>query len=375
MAVVVQCYHCSNILELDEGFRGGVCRCSQCGSLLQVPKSADTETRKARPAAPGSAETNLQRPAGPPRGSDTGLSRGQFDPRSPRTGPGGSRAGEPAIGSGAFARSPMRPNAPVSAVAQREKTAGARSSIDLHTQAAKAKKNSALLWVGIILAALIGATLLVVVVVLIRNSLREDKHPSSGNTVHNVVNNTNTPAVPTGPHFLTIKLTGKKVVFGLDAGSASMESYSYMTEAVTQAVGTLELDQEFCVVLWKEEGPQRFPASGWTNKSGLTGVKTSIESLGPNGIADALKSMSYCLAVGGDQVILVTAKTDLSKDLAAAVLHARKSGQEIDTIRVMGNVDIGDTDSPLKAISDGANGVYLPVDVTRLKELLHPTAP
>ena len=55
MNVVVQCFHCNAILELDEGFRGGVCRCSACGSLLQVPKaqaSASTSPRKIRPDVP-----------------------------------------------------------------------------------------------------------------------------------------------------------------------------------------------------------------------------------------------------------------------------------------------------------------------------------
>ena len=52
MAVVVQCYHCNAILELDDGFRGGVCRCSTCGTLLQVPKgdAAPGTGRIARPA-------------------------------------------------------------------------------------------------------------------------------------------------------------------------------------------------------------------------------------------------------------------------------------------------------------------------------------
>ena len=56
MAVIVQCFHCNAILELDEGFRGGVCRCSTCGSLLQVPKSEEKKVgRKVRPATPGLA--------------------------------------------------------------------------------------------------------------------------------------------------------------------------------------------------------------------------------------------------------------------------------------------------------------------------------
>jgi hypothetical protein len=83
MAVIVQCFHCNAILELDDGFRGGVCRCSTCGSLLQVPQGESDgvmpRKRKTRPPkplpcapAPSSAGTRL---------ADPGLSSGQLDPR------------------------------------------------------------------------------------------------------------------------------------------------------------------------------------------------------------------------------------------------------------------------------------------------------
>jgi hypothetical protein len=86
MPVVVQCFHCNAILELDDGFRGGVCRCSSCGSLLQVPRGDDAPpTRKVRPAMPPPPSAPVT-PAQNATSSrlDVGLSRGQFDvPSSP----------------------------------------------------------------------------------------------------------------------------------------------------------------------------------------------------------------------------------------------------------------------------------------------------
>jgi hypothetical protein len=59
MAVVVQCFHCNAVFELDDGFRGGVCRCSTCGALLQVPSAGESTVarpvRPSRPPAPKSA--------------------------------------------------------------------------------------------------------------------------------------------------------------------------------------------------------------------------------------------------------------------------------------------------------------------------------
>lgn len=87
MAVVVQCFHCNAILELDDGFRGGVCRCSTCGSLLQVPQGESDgmmpRKRKVRPAKP-MPHVPAPAPANAARTGDPGLSSGRLDPRSGR---------------------------------------------------------------------------------------------------------------------------------------------------------------------------------------------------------------------------------------------------------------------------------------------------
>jgi hypothetical protein len=90
MAVVVQCFHCNAVLELDDAFRGGVCRCSSCGSLLQVPKGEQESPagRKVRPANPGVA----------PRKSGG------------RPGSGGSASGSDAGSSGALGQSVNSPS-------------------------------------------------------------------------------------------------------------------------------------------------------------------------------------------------------------------------------------------------------------------------
>ena len=78
MPVVVQCFHCNAVLELDDGFRGGVCRCSTCGSLLQVPKGeadAPAKASRVRPAVPPGPSVAH------PKSEDTGISSGALDPR------------------------------------------------------------------------------------------------------------------------------------------------------------------------------------------------------------------------------------------------------------------------------------------------------
>lgn len=81
MPLVVQCFQCQNLLELDDGFRGAICRCSHCGALLEVPAGNSKKSQRSRPAAPQ---------AGKPRkssgsGTDIGISSGIADPRRYRT--------------------------------------------------------------------------------------------------------------------------------------------------------------------------------------------------------------------------------------------------------------------------------------------------
>ncbi|NNM87236.1 MAG: hypothetical protein HKL95_01820, partial [Phycisphaerae bacterium] len=100
MAIIVQCHKCSKVLELDDGFRGGVCRCSSCGTLLQVPIEAGPTPSTSRRAAPDAMSASSSRPAAPDRdtiGLGSGIGSG--------IGSGMRRPAVPPVGSGALAGS------------------------------------------------------------------------------------------------------------------------------------------------------------------------------------------------------------------------------------------------------------------------------
>lgn len=84
------------MLELDAGFAGGVCRCSNCRTLMTVPKTSGGQAEQlVRPSAPGQAlstpaapDTRPDRPGAPssrssrPTRSRTDSSRGRASSRS-----------------------------------------------------------------------------------------------------------------------------------------------------------------------------------------------------------------------------------------------------------------------------------------------------
>lgn len=58
--IELECPSCQAVLELDAGFAGGVCRCSNCGTLMTVPadpfvSSSESLDRPDRPDTPGAS--------------------------------------------------------------------------------------------------------------------------------------------------------------------------------------------------------------------------------------------------------------------------------------------------------------------------------
>lgn len=62
----LECPGCDELLELDAGFAGGVCRCSSCGTLMTVPMDPGREKveRLLRPDRPGGKTRRPSRPGG-----------------------------------------------------------------------------------------------------------------------------------------------------------------------------------------------------------------------------------------------------------------------------------------------------------------------
>ena len=363
MAVVVQCYNCSNILELDEGFRGGVCRCSQCGSLLQVPKGDSSDSRKGRPAAPGAVVTPVQRPNDPTM--DPGLSRGQFDPRSPArpAAPSDSRRGARAMGGGA-AVSVVRPPQAV------------------HHGGA-AKNSRTLLYVAIGLIALVVVGVVIGLAYLIAKDTGQVKTSAvdNGGSSPAPAEGSNTPGAdigqpvvapgpPTirGPAFLgSIPLVGPKIVFSIDGGQANMDCFDYVRRGIHNAIGQMAPDQRFIIAVWNGANIKRFPARDWAGKDMREMVWKDFDEVNVHGAANAPECMKKSLLLKADQTIMVTAKFGLTSDMAQPALSARHNGQRIDAIKINSE----DTDSPLQKLAEISGGKFIgKMDMTTLESVV-----
>jgi hypothetical protein len=362
MAVVVQCYHCSTILELDEGFRGGVCRCSTCGSLLQVPKASTTGTPKARPAAPGAAITEVKRPVDP--NADPGLSRGQFDARQQS----GGRTAVSDMGGSSSGLRQGRPSAPTATKVERLKALSGPSQAIPHAR--EVHKNRMLLWIGIGLGALVFVAVIAVLFKFVFNNHEPSSSRGGGTTVVQSAGGGHNEPIPTlkGPQFLGVPLVGKQIVLSIDSASSMQDCFDFLRRACYQAMDTLEPDQTLVVVLWSDPGIKKVPASGYVGKTSAAKLRDELELVPVHGSSDAAACMKATFDIGGDQVIFVTAKPGLSEDLAATVLAARKNGQRLDGVKINSE----DNPSPLESLARQSGGKYVFVTQRQLERAIAP---
>lgn len=348
MAIVVQCYHCHSRLELDDGFRGGVCRCNKCGSLLRVPATAGTtDAERTRPADPGMRSSG-NRPRDP--NEDPGLSASGFRDQSSQ------RPATPSdTSSGAFTSSSMSSDRPqpkhsarptpkpavpdnLSSVPQSpiitRKVPPVRpiTKKPMSEPIPPFRKNTLLLWT------LVGFIILFVVAVVVVLIVVFSSHRTPAGSQGSKTSSRTSITKPTATlAFLGIPLTGKQIVFSLDGSSANLNSFNLLAACVKRTVATLGSGYEVKFALWTPHGLKVFPKQGWMNPLQAAGAEHQLLNYSPYGSTSAAKAMLATLKLGGQQIIFVTAKVFFSQShLPKLISNARAPSQHIDVISVNG---------------------------------------
>lgn len=377
MALIVQCFHCSNILELDEGFRGGVCRCSQCGALLQVPRATPGKGEKVRPATPPPPDQAQQvRPGSPV--SEPGLSRGALArPAAPL--PPASAAPLVSPPSPLITRMPVAPPPGSQTLAEltsrklpTEPPMHRRESGEHAARPELPSGHNQYLWIfgGGMVLLLIGV---VVGMLFLLPSLRGEKEtkPKSGIGVGSTVipTGSRTVAQPKGPSFLGIPLTGKKIVLSIDAGSSFRDrGFEYILLGVKQAVGSLAADQSLRLAVWEETGVRLVPEEGFVHKEQRTPILEALDSLVAQGATPEGKCLKDSLETGADQVIFVTAKlTPWAATSATDLMSYRRMNQRVDVVRVLSPE--AELMPVLEQLCNLTNGKFLVLDQGQLDGL------
>jgi hypothetical protein len=343
--ISLHCTNCNALLEMDDGFAGGVCRCQFCKTIQTVP-SKRKESAAAK--AGKTAKVGKGLPAGPGGGLDelaevvasSGLARKSLTKPPAKNGDSGtSQATQPAV-----------------------------------------KKNPMLL--ALIAAVLVVVALVGVVVYLVirptpdtpgNPAVRPGDDPvvfsgSSGASG----GNSKTPAPPVataGPAFAGVPLPSGPIVYLIDQSQANEEFLDAAKAAAYKSVLSLGSDRKFQIIFWKRESEPivSYPENGLApaTQTEVTAATKRFEDVVSYGATDLQPTLEKAIAAGPAAIVLTTAKSFFGEENLAVVTGVvKKSPVKIYTFA------LGESDSPvLKQIAEQTGGEYHAMDRNQLKTL------
>ncbi len=321
--IELECPHCGDELELDAAFAGSVCRCSTCGTLMTVPADPQRERsekiarrdRPDEPDAPGSGEKS-ERPESP------------NEPATPRA----EAPGRPDVPS-ARPDSPVdepafdeRPESPVAAMPGEEEVfvTDTGKAVQLHGKVPTARKRKKQAVRTTVIAAFVGLTLmLVVVIILAMNLLFGDKKPKIIDTPDVVgIDPSRNPIIDTTADILGVPI-GTECAIIIDGTGFARSWFPMMSEIIAHETA-LAPATDFMVIAWTDIGPRVFPGDkpdkiGKDKVADLTRFLSRITTVNDGSVVAAAQK---ALDARADQLLIVTGRaleaSELS-DLSAAV--------------------------------------------------------
>lgn len=380
MSLLVQCHQCSKVLELDDGFRGGVCRCRQCGALLRVPMTDTHQVQKSRPAEPAASKVKLisEVANAPQDGTPSDGRSSTVRPESPVTSSSRQlRPESPNVLAGSGAMRPARPESPLAESLSKpshQPTAGAAgvsremqrpsAPSQPHTpsqhkdasDAARAADSRYRKWanlpIGMYAALAAGVLFVAIIIILWVIRMLAGGAPSSS-------------VGTTGQaQFLGIPIQAKSVVFSLDGSSANADSFNMLVALVSRTLQKLPASTSVKIAVWRPTGLKVYPARGWLTPISTKAAMHSLSVYSPYGSTSITKMMVRTLKLGAVQNIITTQKIIVPGELPAAIAAAAGPQQQIDIVSVNGEERI------LKKIAKSTGGQFKIISPTHLQSLL-----
>lgn len=348
--IQLTCTKCQALLTVDDGFAGGVCRCKHCGTIQTVPaqiRRPPTPTGVGVPHAPDSPKTLFQVPSPSSPGASSLDELAQVIASSGLSGTGLTAE---------RTRTPP-PHAP-------------RPNTTLLISTAAA----ALLLLAAVVAYLVTHPSNPTVDQTPTQTQKSPPHlanlpadpqlePASSPQVSDPLSQL--PAAKT-PAFMGLSLSGPSVVYLLDRGSGTIETYDHLKLAAFNSVDSLGPNIKFQVIFWETDKTVAWPTDAVTyatqqNASACRNALADVYCFGQSRIEPALQK---ALAQNPAEIVVATGKIGLDDKFVSQVMAARKnSNAKIHTFC------LGDTGSPdaLKSLAQKTGGQFRQVSIPDLR--------
>jgi len=354
--IELECPGCQEVLEIDIGFAGGVCRCSNCGTLMTVP-TPQTESpagRSTRPAAPGRPDRPgapgpaAERPAAPQRPERPAAPAA---PEPPAPAPAEAAESEveaeievePEV---TAEQGPLKAEAiTVADDGSYVTESGKEIEItDIDKVAVARRKRKAIRWttmaVFFIVMAIVVAACVFAIVIILNAADQEPDIPGldPDNPDIALVEGYDPDANPylmQEPNLLGVPMESTSTIV-IDASGASRTWFSYVTFAVLQGTKNVN-DEKLQIILATEAGPVKYPegAPAVLDATRADAIQGFFDSHRATGAASLAPAVAAAAAADPDQVVLVVGRP-LAYDQVNAIeaALADKPGIRLDAFMI-----------------------------------------
>ena len=358
--IAIHCTQCKQLLEMDEAFAGGVCRCQFCGTIQTVPSRLKSSSKSSGSSGKSSSTKALYK-----KGSAG----------APQTGTGLDELAEIVASSGLARGSLSKPPPKQGRDAAASKDTPGR---------VPAKSNPMLPWL-IGAGGLVAVLLVLVLYLAFGRGNGTQRHVASGNPSQSTGPRgtvdpspagpvSPTPVVPAGPSFAGLTLSGRDaVVYVIDRSQANEDIFDAMVATVYQSVASLGPSRQFQIIFWhrNEETPSiiAFPEEGLApaTREQIEAAEKRFEDVSAYWNTDLKPTVEKAAKSGAGTMIIVSAKGYMLEDADALAVQAALKGKPV---RVH-TFALGETESPvLKQIADQTGGHYRAMQYNQLRSLV-----
>jgi hypothetical protein len=345
--ITLTCTKCQTVMEMDDAFAGGVCRCQHCGTIQTVPSHLKRSPAGGTPAKSGKQKALYS--GG--RGSSSGVPSSGLDDLANAVASSGLSSG--------LANQPR----------------GSRPTTVDYAKPGTVKPPASKLplVVGlVVLLAAVGAG----AYFLLKPAAPTPPVPGGSGPGVIATPGANDPAIA-GPQFVGIPLDYGRVVFVIDRGQAGIATFDALKVALFDAVTSLGPQREFQVLFWTPNWtpngapnvdefayPKGSTARG--NPDRVAGLRKHLEDVMAVGSTDPGPALKAAAARNPDAIVITTAKADQLGDPFVKLVAAAVKGKPV----VVHTVDLssdGGGRPVLEAVAKAGGGKYVHVPPSKLK--------
>jgi hypothetical protein len=334
----LHCSNCEQVLEVDDAFAGGVCRCRHCGAIQTVP--ADAPRLEAGEDPPAAAPRDRARP----------LYRREEQQAGPTSGL--DELADVVASSGALS----------SGMARRGRTETAERRTAPSVAPSKPDRRLTIA-IGV-------ASILAVLAAGLAISLLSTRGEAGTNDSAQQQTN--------GPDFLGLPI-GRRTIWLVDRGSNSANAFQPINRLILDTVSDLPAGSEFQIVYWMrpdfDERPPAVPGRSLraVSQTAVSDARRQIDDITTGGSTQLGPALEQALAERPDTLVLITGKAwTLPSDFADTVLTARAAsradGVVIHTLAVDDTSD--GTGRPLRRIAEQTGGEFRGFELPAIRQAL-----